>query len=639
MPLPLSLRILSNFGLIGSGYSSSILPKSATPESAARQYKDFVDSGGVSNPDIWGKYSSLSRRPVSFDAMLAMWDEMANWDLMAAALSELVQETIQTDAFSKGTLWYETNQEETTSALNSMLQRVGMEDVIASQVWHVAALGNSFDKLEYSRTDGVTGLSFVHPFDVRRYWLEKNRKCIGFRWKGHHPNKEDIFTTKNGDEAIQRVALGHGNSTEDLHYPWDFMHMRRMFRLRSTEHGEPIFEEAQGIYKKLRLAIDQMVVHRAQVQPDRYAINIDTKDQPPVEQYNTVQRWKQSLRSKISFGSRNGADSNSMGEPTSFDSFYNALSLDTILWISKPTGYEHSVTKLAGTASVPDVYDIELLTDLFYSIIGMPKSWFGITKDQQPASGKSLLAQDIRFLRKIKGIRRAIVNSYTWLGYFDCVLRGIDITKLEINAKMSQIGSLEDQMRIEVVEAQAAVLNSLGDVMDKYNLPRDAWVELIFKKYLHLPDEVVGLFLTALPPEAEPVAEGRKPTPATSSLLREISDISKKSLALNSSTARLEAARNGQEFKQPRMYRTVEDVVSPPAVAPGDIIAATNSDNLFEYVKKPIASGKVYSTKIRIDESSKNRAHERLVLTKKGEKSSESKAEPAYRRWLKIKQS
>jgi hypothetical protein len=49
----------------------------------------------------------------------------------------------------------------------------------------------------------------------------------------------------------------------ELWYPWDFMHIRRMYRLRMNEHGEPIFDEAAGIYKKLRLAIDQMVVHRA----------------------------------------------------------------------------------------------------------------------------------------------------------------------------------------------------------------------------------------------------------------------------------------------------------------------------------------------------------------------------------------
>ena len=81
-------------------------------------------------------------------------------------------------------------------------------------------------------------------------------------------------------------------------------------------------------------------------------------------------------------------------------------------------------------------------------------------------------------------------------------------------------------------------------------------------------------------------------------------------------------------------------MISPPSVAPGDIIAATNSDNLFEYAKKPLASGKTYSTRVSLTESGgEKRANDRLVLTKKGEKQTESKPEPAYRRWLKVNKS
>jgi hypothetical protein len=36
--------------------------------------------------------TAYMRRPVTFDAMLQLWDEMAGWDLMAAALVEIVDE-------------------------------------------------------------------------------------------------------------------------------------------------------------------------------------------------------------------------------------------------------------------------------------------------------------------------------------------------------------------------------------------------------------------------------------------------------------------------------------------------------------------------------------------------------------------
>lgn len=487
----------------GSGANTGLLVPRASSQVANQQlFRDFEESGAVADPDIWTKYNSIMKRPTTFDAMLQLWEEMADWDLMHAALVEVVDEATAVDANSPSSIWFQCNDRDFEDELNGLLVKLDAETVIRSQVWHVAALGNHFEKLEYAPSEGVIGMSFVHPMDMRRYWLERNRKCIGFRWAGHKPDKEPVFVGPDNQTPVERVALSTGKDMEQLYYPWDFMHMRRMYRMRVSEHGEPIFAEAEGIYKKLRLAIDQMVVHRAQVQPDRYAINIDVQEQPPAEQMKTVQRWKQQLRAKLAFG-QTGAQ-NTLNSPTDFSSYYNAWALDTILYVAQPKGFNHIVNKIQGTTQIPDVYDIELLTDLFYSIIGMPRSWFGGQKDQTTSpSGKALLAQDIRFLRKIKSIRAPILQAYVWLAYFHAVLKGKNIAELDIKAMMPPIGSLEDQMKLEMLQMQTQVLDLLADVMAKYRLPKEAWIETIFKRYLHLPDDVVNLFITALPAPAE----------------------------------------------------------------------------------------------------------------------------------------
>lgn len=724
---------------------------------------------------------------------------MSTWDLMAAALVEVVDECLQTDETSPKAMWFECNDSKFEDSLNDMLLNMDVETLLPSQVWHVAGFGNSFEKLDYAMGEGVLGMNFVHPMDMRRYWLQRNRKCVGFRWREHKADRNRAFSYADG-EPIDRVGIEVDQVKEDLWYPWDFCttsdtkislldgrelsikqlqeeygdgvfwvysatpegrivpgrahslrltrhdteiveieldngekvkftpdhpfllrdgtyrnagdlkpgdslmplyrkfstfeehgrdgyelffdnkcgkwlfthwrvaedmhgtkrdskgkftrshhvhhvnfertnnrpdnlqwltvaehnklhkdinddpahkekqrkgaseglkrtwklkreemrahasnnrlvevqkrfeatgskvtpaqraasirngrfagllnkgrkakeranaatfcnhkvvavrpagksdvydftvdgqhnfalsagvfvhncHFRRLYRLRMTEHGEPIFDEAQGIYKKLRMALDQMCVFRAQIQPDRYVVNIDTKQLPPKEQLTTVQRWKQSLRSKLSFGT------GGLNSPDEFKSFYNAWGLDTILWMAKPEGYLHTIEKLAGTAQVPDVYDIELLQNLFFSIIGMPKWWVMGQKDGAAApSGKALLASDIRFLRKIKALRRPLIESYTWLGYFHALLKKEKLETLDIKAKMPPIGSLEDQAKVDILRSQAEVLASLGGVMEAFQLPREAWIEIIFKKYMHLPDDVVDVFMTALPP-------------------------------------------------------------------------------------------------------------------------------------------
>jgi len=527
-----SSSLLKYLGLTGQsgGRTGSLVPRANTPDAEQQLLTDFLDAGRVSDPDIWTKYNSIMKRPTTFEQMLQLWEEMAGWDLVAAALVEIVDEATQTDANSPGTLWFQCNDQSFEEELNDMLAAVDVESIIQSQVWHIAAYGNSFEKIEYEPNTGVLGLSFVHPMEIRRYWLERNRKCVGFRWQGHTPSKEDVFVMPDNRTPVERVSMNNGQNLEELWYPWDFLHFRRMFRMRVSEHGEPIFAEADGIYKKLRLAVDQMVVFRAQVQPDRYAINIDVQEQPPVEQMKTVQRWRQALRSKLAFGTV--GQSNDFNSPSDFLSYYNALALDTILYLAQPKGFKNAIEKIPGTMDVPDVYDIELLTDLFYSIIGMPRAWFGSQRDtgSEAPSGKALLAQDIRFLRKIKSIRRPLLNCYQWLGYFHAVLKGKNVEQLDIKAMMPPIGSLEEQMKLEMLEKQAQVLDVLADVMQKYNLPQEAWVETIFKRYMHLPDDVVNVFITALPAQAEQQDQQqeslhrKKDAPYTYRLIREIGE-------------------------------------------------------------------------------------------------------------------
>jgi hypothetical protein len=588
--------LLKYMGLIGTSgvRTGSLVPRAQTPDADQRLWHEFQEAGRVGDPEIWTKYNSVMKRPTTFDAMLQLWEEMSTWDLIAAALVEIVDEATQTDANSPGTLWYQCNDQDFEEELNDLLVRLEVEHVIQSQVWHLAAFGNHFEKLEYAPIEGVLGMSFVHPMEIRRYWLERNRKAVGFRWHGHRPNKEDVFVMPDNETPVERVSMNNGQTLEDLWYPWDFMHFRRMFRMRVSEHGEPIFSEADGIYKKLRLAIDQMVVHRAQVQPDRYAINIDVQEQPPVEQMKTVQRWRQALRSKLAFGQQGNPDQ--FNSASDFVSYYNALALDTIIYLAQPKGFNNTITKLPGTADVPDVYDIELLTDLFYSIIGMPRAWFGSQRDtgQEAPSGKALLAQDIRFLRKIKSIRRPITNCYEWLGYFHAVLKGKNVEQLDIKALMPPIGSLEEQMKLEMLQMQAQVLDVLADVMDKYNLPKEAWIETIFKRYMHLPDDVVNVFMTALPGPVEQEQESlRQPAPCTFRLIREVQE---KLRGQPETWALVEKLKRGIYGESPaarhiNRRRKLNEVLEPARFRDLDVVISSYGRHPFELKRSQYPEG------------------------------------------------
>ena len=234
--------LLKALGLIGSsGHpTGSLVPHSNSPSADQDLFRDFQDAGSVANPDAWARFNSYMRRPTTYDAQLGLWAEMSEWDLMAAALKEIVEESTQTDSNSPATLWYQCNDSEFEDDLNGMLINCNTEELLPSQIHNVAALGNHFEKLEYSPGEGVIGMSYIHPMDIRRYWLERNRKVVGFKWTGHKPDKESAFVHPDNKTPIERVALSRGNDIEDLWYPWDMLHFRHMCRLRISEHGEPI---------------------------------------------------------------------------------------------------------------------------------------------------------------------------------------------------------------------------------------------------------------------------------------------------------------------------------------------------------------------------------------------------------------
>lgn len=609
-------------GFIGSGDPvSSIIPRANTPSANQELVDDFMDASRVANPDTWMKYATIMKRPSSMDQVLDLWEEMGTWDLMAAALTELVEEATQRDPINPGTLWFECNDAQFEDDLNEMLDLIGVEDILNSQVWYLAALGNHYEKIEYAQGEGVLGLHFIHPKLVRRYWLEKNRQCIGFKWCDRKPRASDIFVAADGVTEIPRAAIASSQGrSEDLWYPWDILHMRRMFRMRSSEYGEAIYDEAQGIYKKLRMAVDQMVVHRAQVQPDRYVINIDVQEQAPADQMRTVQRWKQMLRSKQSFGA--GATDN-LAAPTDFKSFYNPWALDSVLWVAMPKGFQHTISKLAGTANVPDVYDIELLTDLFYSILGMPKSWFGIGESggQNAPSGKSLLAQDIRFLRKVRSIRKPILSQYTWLGNFHAILKGkTNLDSLNIQAKMADVGGLEDQMKLDLLSTQADILGKLADVMAAYNLPKEAWIELIFKRYLRLPDNVVNVFMTALPSPVEaPAFESKGKGDDLKRIFETIRsrlDPEKTQIMMKIKAA-VESSSIDNHVK--KKYRGVPDVLSLPQIRAGDSIIVGDSARMVAGNDFKVDKSALTGPKRTLNENQQKPVVQKLVINESTE--------------------
>jgi hypothetical protein len=126
-------------------------------------------------------------------------------------------------------------------------------------------------------------------------------------------------------------------------------------------------------------------------------------------------------------------------------------------------------------------------------------------------------------------------------------------------------------MKLDLLSTQADILSKLADVMAAYNLPKEAWVELIFKRYLRLPDNVVNVFMTALPSPMEAPAFEAKGNP--DNLKRIFETIQsrldpEKSQIMMKIKSIVEASHLDNHAK--KKYRRASDVLSVPRIREGD---------------------------------------------------------------------
>lgn len=132
---------------------------------------------------------------------------------------------------------------------------------------------------------------------------------------------------------------------------------------------------------------------------------------------------------------------------------------------------------------------------------------------------------------------------------------------------------------MELLEKQANLLGILADVMQAYNLPKEAWIEVIFKRYMHLPDEVVHVFMTALPAQIDAQGESRQPAPGASRLVREVTGALDKHPDAARLVSEIKRGAAGLDSvytaRKTRRFAKASEAYSLPAMKPNDVVISS----------------------------------------------------------------
>lgn len=400
---------------------------------------------------------------------LAELEYMAKSEFVSPFIELIAEECAQPDINTKKTVWFTCTDGTIEEELNDMLDRVGIENIVYSICKKVAGTGNDYKRILRSQENGIEQLVSVPLTDVERVWDKTTRKLLGFHWKEQEPDTDNA------------IKLGQGGKGIEIFAPWEFIHFRRM-EDSNTEYGTGLLDAAWPLYKRLKMATDQMVQYRMHMMPTRHAMFIDTGNKSPFEAAEEVNMFKMLLRNAM------------VVDPiqSRLDSRFNPPAMDSMLFFPKRKDETTSIEPMQGDKDIPDVYDMDLLWKQLFMQARVPKAYLGWEENTGIAQA-SLVSQDIRFARMIRTLRKPIVEGVLKLGHLHLAFKGINPSQYKIEVEMSKISALEEELNAATIERQADIANTLVGLCQSLEIPNRDIMDLVFKEYLHVPRHFIDL--------------------------------------------------------------------------------------------------------------------------------------------------
>lgn len=426
-----------------------------------------LDKAGWNSNALAQYYYSTINPATDYSSHQKELDEMARYEIVKPIISLYSEECCQTDINKGKTLWYKCSNMEVEKELNEMLDRINVEDHIYSISNSIAGTGNCFRRI-LRNEHGVQQIVSVPNSEVERVWEPSTKRLIGFKWMNQKPYTPDDSISYMGDQ--------------DLFAPWEFIHFRRI-EDNNSEYGVGLIEHLFGTYRKIKMAVDNMVVYRLHTMPTRFIMHIDCGNMTIFEMMNQANQMRNLMRNQVSIDKPN----NDMQER------YNPPATDSIMFFPFRKDEQHKLEKMEGTKDVPDVHDLDLLFKMLFGGARIPKAYIGFEEDSGGLAKASLVSQDIRFARMIRVLRKPIVQGFKRLAELHLAFKGLDPFEHTIEVEMSRISSIEEEMNAATMESQVKLADELTRLCQSLTIPNKEIIDLVFKNYLHVPKEFVEI--------------------------------------------------------------------------------------------------------------------------------------------------
>lgn len=415
----------------------------------------FDDPMGGGGEIVTSSSSRNLTNALSMDQALlqryADYENMDDYPELQAALDIYADDTTITDSVRGKTIWGMSRDKVIRDIIDDLLhRRIRIEENIWMGIRTLCKYGNAF--AEVVTTDvGVVGLDFL-PVPTMRRLVTSKGDLLGFvqdlsgRFQMEEADYKDLETVKK--RFFERGMI--------FFEPWEIIHWRLRSKFINSLYGYSVLDAARWIWKRLAMLEDTALVYKLTRSPSRYAFYVDTGELPPDEAMALVRRNKQSYKKK------------SLTNPATGQLEFrnNPLSPEDDMWMATRGGKDSTRVEVLSGPSWQSMEDIEYFRDKMFTSIKIPKSYYG---GEAEADG-ALAQKDVRFARTCLRIQREWRNGIRQLVRVHFAVLGIDPDTVEWETRMTPPSSIFELQQIEVMNAQAGLMETLSQWFD------DTWL-------------------------------------------------------------------------------------------------------------------------------------------------------------------
>lgn len=455
-------------------------------------YSGLID--GWMSSTVGASLSSFFSEPRSRKELYLLFERMDMTDMAGSVLDVYAEEATTIDNDKERAVWFETQNPAIMAALETMAERLKLEDEITSLTREVCKFGDSFNRLVYQSglDGGVRRLLPCPPLGVSRD-EDKEGRLRGYKQEG------------------KKFRNDHNTTS----YPWDFVHFRLPARDRRYPYGTSVLHNGMRPWKEWLVLSDWALGYQLGKHADRNLILLDVGTQSEVEKSDIARRVSQKLKKNLILdpSGTTGRNAQTQANPwTPLEDIVMAVSGDE---------NKTQVHKLPGSGNALDIAPLKMLEARFYAACRCPQSFFGYGDQQaQPLNPKaSLNNQDIRYARNVKRIQKSMLAGLRYISELNLMLMmspgdrdqlteaavkdvrqqldyRLDGNQFEV--RMAKSSFLDELERLEVMTTRQQValammeLSNGNPIVDQYE-----YTAYIFREIVGMPEEEVQRVLRA----------------------------------------------------------------------------------------------------------------------------------------------